>query len=114
MIRYDTVQCSTVQFNVEQEDFEEIVDTVPAHAQPGTLLASHPFHPCHTPFLPLLPSIPTLPLSPSPFHFHSLSPIPPPYPSLSLSISYQIGALANIGLATSKGLIGYSVNSTGG
>ena len=38
--------------------------------------------------------------------------------SLSLSLSlfvfhFQIGALANVGLATSKGLIGYSVNSTG-
>ena len=35
-------------------------------------------------------------------------------PSLSLYVfHFQIGALANVGLATSKGLIGYSVNSTG-
>ena len=34
--------------------------------------------------------------------------------SLSLFVfHFQIGALANVGLATSKGLIGYSVNSTG-
>ena len=50
----------------------------------------------------------SLPLS----HSHSLTLSLPLLLSLYV-FHFQIGALANVGLATSKGLIGYSVNSTG-
>ena len=84
-------------------------------------LSLHSCSPSVSSFLSITLSL-FLSLSLSPSHSFSISISPSlslsPTLTLSLSLSlfvfhFQIGALANVGLATSKGLIGYSVNSTG-